>query len=47
MARRPVVKGDWAVDAHKWISAHDALVPGMYDKYITTNVNLAIQMGLL
>lgn len=38
---------DWAVDAHKWISAHDALVPGMYDKYITTNVNLAIQMGLL
>lgn len=38
---------DWAVDAHKWISVHDALVPGMYDKYVTANVNLAIQMGLL
>ena len=43
----PDAKEQWAVEAHRWISASEALVPNMYDKYVTLNVKLAIEKGFL
>jgi hypothetical protein len=40
-------ENDWAVEAHKWVSPEELLAPGAYDKYITSNVKAAMNMGLL
>jgi 8-oxo-dGTP diphosphatase len=38
---------DWAVEASRWVSAVEALQPGKYDKYVTSNVKLALERGFL
>lgn len=38
---------DWAVEARKWVSAAEAVVPGAYDKYVSLNVRTAQQLKLL
>lgn len=38
---------EWAVEAHKWVSAEEAVEPGAYDKYVSSNAKLATSMGLL
>lgn len=38
---------DWAVEAHRWVTPEEALEVGKYDKYVSSNVKLAMQMGLL
>eukprot|EP00428_Durinskia_dybowskii_P067113 CAMPEP_0170373462 /NCGR_PEP_ID=MMETSP0117_2-20130122/10082_1 /TAXON_ID=400756 /ORGANISM="Durinskia baltica, Strain CSIRO CS-38" /LENGTH=255 /DNA_ID=CAMNT_0010628355 /DNA_START=76 /DNA_END=843 /DNA_ORIENTATION=+ len=38
---------EWAVEAQRWISPSEALVVGKYDKYVSSNVKLAIEKGLL
>ena len=42
-----VSKKSWAVQAHKWVGVDDLLEPGMYDKYVRLNVELARNRGLL
>lgn len=37
----------WAVQAHKWVSVSDLLIPGKYDKYVRLNAELAVSRGLL
>lgn len=38
---------EWAVEAHRWVSSAEAIAPGAYDKYVSGNVKLALQQGLL
>ena len=38
---------EWAVSASKWVSARECLEPGRYDKYVSLNVQKALQRGLL
>lgn len=38
---------DWAVEAHRWISVSEGLVPGDFDKYVRLNIELALKLELL
>ena len=38
---------DWAVEAHLWITPEEAIAEGAFDKYVSSNVKLAMKMGLL
>ena len=37
----------WAVEAHRWITKAEALIPGAYDKYVSLNVRAAMRSRLL
>jgi len=37
----------WAVEAQRWISVDDALLPGNFDKYVRLNIARACARGLL
>lgn len=38
---------DWAVEAHRWVTPAEATAQGVYDKYVSGNVKLAMDRGLL
>lgn len=38
---------DWAVEDSKWVSVEEALQPGKFDKYISLNVQKAVELGYL
>jgi ADP-ribose pyrophosphatase YjhB (NUDIX family) len=38
---------EWAVEAHRWVSVEEALIPGKYDKYVRLNVEEAVEKGFL
>lgn len=46
-AGAPLLQDQWAVTAHRWVTADDLLTPGNYDKYLRLNARIARESGLL
>ncbi len=43
----PEAGGQWAVDAHRWISVRECMEVNMYDKYVRLNVEKALQLDYI
>lgn len=43
----PKAGSQWAVEGHRWVTVADGLLEGQYDKYVSLNLKLALQKGLI
>ena len=48
MVVHPSGRDEWAVERYQWVSVREALrLGGQYDKYVSLNLQLAVQKGYL